>query len=256
MQTFTITFSDRVENHQGMQILGDILKDGYTLEELNNAKNWFEARNNECELINLKDYILNLVDDNYDAYILIIRNGLNSILHTSSDFFNEQNELEKDTKVYMRGAVKNKLARYNLCFADVSQEPDYENKKGRVVAFEDVPLLNKVRVVLHEIMNTDKAKNLYAEGNYYYDINKCGIGFHGDSERKTVIGIRVGASMPLHFQWFQKSIPIGERCELLLHDADIYIMSERATGFNWKKRLIPTLRHAAGCKKYLTIKNK
>lgn len=27
------------------------------------------------------------------------------------------------------------------------------------------------------------------EGNYYYDINKTGIGFHGDSERKKVIAI-------------------------------------------------------------------
>ena len=40
------------------------------------------------------------------------------------------------------------------------------------------------------------------EGNYYYDIKKCGIGFHGDAERRKVVGIRLGDSIPLHFQWF------------------------------------------------------
>jgi hypothetical protein len=30
-------------------------------------------------------------------------------------------------------------------------------------------------------------------------------------------------------------------------------MSEKSTGFDWKKRSKYTLRHAAGCKKYLTI---
>jgi hypothetical protein len=35
---------------------------------------------------------------------------------------------------------------------------------------------------------------------------------------------------------------------------DIYAMSEKATGFDWKKKTIVTLRHAAGCKKYLQIK--
>ena len=76
-----------------------------------------------------------------------------------------------------------------------------------------------------------------AEANYYYDIKKCGIGFHGDSERKKVIGIRMGASLPLHFQWFQKSIPTGSRLELSLNHGDIYIMSEKTTGNDWKKRI-------------------
>lgn len=33
----------------------------------------------------------------------------------------------------------------------------------------------------------------------------------------------------------------------------MYIMSEKATGYDWKKRSIYTLRHAAGCKKYLKL---
>ena len=29
------------------------------------------------------------------------------------------------------------------------------------------------------------------ESNYYYDINKTGIGYHGDSERRKVVVIRI-----------------------------------------------------------------
>jgi len=38
-----------------------------------------------------------------------------------------------------------------------------------------------------------------------------------------------------------------------LEDGDMYIMSEKASGFDWKKRSIYTLRHAAG-EKYVVKK--
>lgn len=60
--------------------------------------------------------------------------------------------------------------------------------------------------------------------------------------------------MPLHYQWFYQKLPIGKRVELSLDHGDLYIMSEYATGYNWKRRIIPTLRHAAGAEKYLKVK--
>jgi hypothetical protein len=36
----------------------------------------------------------------------------------------------------------------------------------------------------------------------------------------------------------------------------MYVMSEKATGNDWKKKNILTLRHAAGAEKYLTIVEK
>jgi hypothetical protein len=33
-------------------------------------------------------------------------------------------------------------------------------------------------------------------------------------------------------------------------------MSDKAVGFDWKKKNIMTLRHAAGCEKFLEIKKK
>jgi len=42
----------------------------------------------------------------------------------------------------------------------------------------------------------------------------------------------------------------------MLNDGDMYIMSDKAVGFDWKKRNTKTLRHAAGCAKFLEIKNR
>jgi hypothetical protein len=91
-----------------------------------------------------------------------------------------------------------------------------------------------------------QASNLEVEGNYYYDVKKCGIGFHGDSERKKVIAASLGASRPIHWQWYENSKPIGRRIKLQLKNGDMYIMSEKANGWDWKFFSKKTLRHAAG----------
>ena len=167
-----------------------------------------------------------------------------------------QNKIHKltDKQYYdtRRKKVLNKRARYNLCYSDFSQESDYENKKGTIIHFDNIPLTKHLRERIPYYFG-EKTTNLQGEGNYYYDLNKCGIGFHGDTERRIVIGMRLGESMPLHFQWYKKAVQIGERVKLQLNHGDIYIMSKKAVGFDWKKRKnnILTLRHAAGAKKFL-----
>ena len=118
-----------------------------------------------------------------------------------------------------------------------------------------MPLLSKIRDTLPTFLG-NKATEMACEGNYYYDVSKCRIGFHGDGERKRVVGLRLGASIPLHYQWFQKSRPVGERSIIMLNHGDLYVMSEKAVGTDWLYKNTLTLRHAAGSKKYTTIKEK
>ena len=179
-----------------------------------------------------------------DAYLLHIPAGVNCIV-SADKVLQEQQELSYDTKAKMYGRVVNKHARYNI-----SQEPDYDSGKGRVVMFDQVKYLCKLRNTWLQIIGP-KAAKLLAEGNYYYDITKTGIGYHGDAERRKVIAARFGNSMPLHYQWFYQSNPIGTRGVLGLNHGDIYIMSEKAVGTDWKKRSHLTLRHAAGASKYV-----
>ena len=252
MQTFTITFGDVAENHTKMQKIGTLADEGFKIKELKNTKLLFEKKGYECELINLKKILPKEQNENAsNAAILVIRRGV-EVFVDSKKLFKEHSVLDMDRKALMYGKVVNKKARYNLCFADEAQESDYENGKGRIVAFDSLPLTNKIRKDLPKYFG-DASKRLMAEGNYYYDISKCGIGYHGDSERKKVIAIRLGADLPLCYQWFLDSEPVGKRLKLNLKNGDMYIMNEKATGNDWKLRKILTLRHAAGCDKFLKV---
>jgi len=253
--TISLTFGDRAENHAGMQILGKLADSGFTHKDLLNMSNEFEKKGCKCELVKLNELLPPSTTESEDAYFLIIRDGLAKLVDNekaADKLYKEQRKLDFDKKAKMRGRVVNKRARWNLCFDKNSQEPDYHMGKGRVVAFSDCPKLNYVRHKLPLLLGP-KAKNLCAELNMYYDLSKCGIGFHGDSERRIVVCVRLGASMPMDFQWFQRSLPVGKRFNFTAHHGDIYAMSEKATGFDWKRRSILTLRHAAGCKKFRTI---
>ena len=59
--------------------------------------------------------------------------------------------------------------------------------------------------------------------------------------------------MPIHYNWYYQGNPIGKNCKLMLNHGDIYIMSEKAVGFDWKSRNKYTLRHSAGCEKYTKV---
>lgn len=261
---YTITFGDVCENdsNHGNQQIGDKADHGFTVEDLELARDAFENVGIECELVNLKlKTPADLFDEVEDeAAVLVVKQGAPALLMaedlTVEDLLREQKELNYDTKFIGRnGKVQNKRARHNICFGSESQEPNYEEGEGTIIAFEDVPALNCIREGLPEFFG-DEASDMVAEGNLYYDPNKCGIGFHGDAERRKVIGLRIGGPMSLHFQWFHQSKPVGERVEFILESGDMYMMSEKAVGTDWRKRKVPTLRHAAGCEKYLTIKSK
>jgi hypothetical protein len=140
-KTFSITFGKRsnpteggdvAENHKGMQKIGSIAQSGFTLEDLENAKKWFEQKGCVCNIINLHDSL----SDNEQkqnpanhAWLLVVKNAVSALLNNPDGAFSlyaEQDGLEKDTKALIYGRVVNKIARHNLCFANSSQEPDYE----------------------------------------------------------------------------------------------------------------------------------
>lgn len=256
----TLTFGEQVENHVGMQTIGQLAENGLTIHHLKTIKKHFQKMNIQCQWINLNDALpLALQTKAKKAVVLVVRNGLNAILaeigKNSKDMLNEQLQLNWDTFARMYNRVVRKTARYNLCYADEPQEPNYPEGRGRVVAFQTVPYTHYVKQWFTRLL-ADLNVDLKAEGNMYYDTKQCGIGFHGDSERKIVIAVRLGQTMSLHYRWFFKNKIVGDRVKLKLADGDIYLMSEKATGNDWKKRNLLTLRHAAGAVKYTTPKNK
>lgn len=248
--SYSITFGEVIESHAGMEKTGELAEEGFSIELLEQI-----AKENpwDSELVYLHE---NLPEENRsgnEAAVLILRSGLELLEVTQEELQGEMESLTPDKKAVFRGQVKNKLARWNLCMADFSQEADYAAGKGTMVNFADLDILSRVRKRLPSVFGKD-SEGLFAELNVYYDLNKCGIGFHGDTERNRVICIRLGQSHPIDFQWFHRARPIGDRISLMLNSGDMYIMSQKAVGGDWKRTSQYTLRHAAGSPKYRKTK--
>jgi hypothetical protein len=263
--TITLTFGDVAENHASMQQIGQKADagQGFTVAELMTIEQQLNARGIRTNLYQL--HTLANLDPSIQldsAAVLVIRHGVGALLGGNAaiaslqeaqrfhqDLFNEHANLNFDKKAFMYGRVVNKHARWNLCFDDIASEPDYANRSGRVIAIGTLPLTNTI-VQRFAAEFGPKAQNLKGEGNYYYNIDKCGIGWHGDTERRKVIAVRLGQQMPIYFQWYINNAQVGSRIRCDLNGGDIYIMSEKAVGCDWKRKSIYTLRHSAGANKF------
>ena len=172
-------------------------------------------------------------------------------------------EIVDGKEVKVRGKRMNKLARTNLCFvADREQEPAVFEGKGTIYDLKKLKFLNAAV----ERLRDDIAKGLISidsktkvvinvvEGNRYYDLKKTGIGFHGDTERVVVICLSIGGfNYPMRWQWFKDGMPVGKPIDIHLNSGDVYIMSEKSVGADWKLKSKYTLRHAAGANKYRSL---
>ena len=173
-------------------------------------------------------------------------------------------EIVDGQEVKVRGRRMNKRARTNLCFVDDrEQAPAVYEGKGTIYDLKKMSMLrNGVEALKKQIAegiiaidSKTKVEINVVEGNRYYDLKNTGIGYHGDTERVVVICFSIGGSnYPMRWQWFKDGMPAGKPIQVALNDGDVYIMSEKAVGADWKLRKPYTLRHAAGAKKYISLK--
>ncbi|MBT6711613.1 MAG: hypothetical protein HOB22_07855 [Candidatus Marinimicrobia bacterium] len=172
-------------------------------------------------------------------------------------------EVVNGEEVKVRGRPMTKRARTNLCFVSGrEQEPAVLEGKGSIYDLKKMDLLNKgvemlkkqIDEGLIEIGSKTKVEINVVEGNRYYNLKNTGIGFHGDTERVVVICISIGCdNYPMRWQWFKDGMPVGKHIGITLNCGDVYIMSEKAVGADWKKKSKYTLRHSAGAKKYTSL---
>ena len=267
----TLTFGEQAENGRQMKKVasgkGGLAPEGMTVEELQAFIPMLEKAGFTPEWKNLGDLLAGtsakikgtettIMDIVEPAGILIVRGFANKVLEKyggAEALYWEQLGLNWDRRCKMYGVVREKKARRNLCYSNFSQEPNYEAGLGRVYEWKNVPLTALIRAAISDSFGP-KAQGLQGEGNWYYDPEKCGIGFHGDAERRIVYAVRAGLGMPLEYRWFYQGRQIGEPWMTTVNGGDLYIMSHKAAGTDWRLRRIPTLRHAAGAKKFRTLK--
>jgi hypothetical protein len=259
--TITLTFGDAGENHTGMEMLGSLGEpgSGFSPEQLKQMASTLA----EAGLVSeYHDLTLSTSENVHDeAGLLVIRNYLDQDRSTS--LLEELLSLEWDRRYWdkRRGKVLNKLARANLLIVDgMSQTPQYELGKGTIIDGLSLEVFsqckdNMVKMINH-ISQSNKADGLVCEGNLYENPRKNGIGYHGDTERRKVIALRLGQEMPMCWQWFHRSERVGEPRCFNFGSGDLYLMSEKAVGNDWRKSSLYTLRHAAGGDKYIKPKPK
>ena len=121
----------------------------------------------------------------------------------------------------------------------------------QVRSFGALPHLSALRAELPSLLGP-KAAGLNAEGNHYYEA-ESGIGFHGDAERKVVVCLSLGAPSVLRYHWRLPGSSAHElqAIDVALGHGDMYVMSEKATGYDWLSRSKVRVVHGAGAAKYI-----
>ena len=285
-ERISLTMAPGGENHRGNQLIGrmPVKGDGFKYSDIDiMGEKIRKSMGDNVEVLNLNNLsgveVINGLNNENQARVLILRNW--SSKDKTEQIYKEcvedkwdskyldpnkyRTEIKDGKEIRIRGKVMNKLARTNLCYvADMNQNPDYIEGKGTIIDLNTKKTLTnevtKLRTTLQNALleggSDSKVEINVVEGNRYYDLKKTGIGFHGDTERVVVICLTIGGggNYPIRFHWFKDGMPIGNSIDLSLNDGDVYIMSEKAVGADWKLRSKYTLRHAAGAEKYRSLK--
>jgi len=177
LEAITITFKDSTE-------VGGIIN----LEKILKFRDDFLTRGFRCELVDF-----NSNEDYEDAYILIVRNAINSFVN--------MNELMDEIQ--------------NLNW-NRSQEISLEDQLN-------MPLLEKIKREMEEKINSP----LIAEGKKYYETFK--INYDRISDRRNVISLHFGINLSIYYQWYYQNKIIGDPIKIDLNQGDIYLMSDKIT---------------------------
>ena len=271
MSTVTLTFAESGENGVGQEIIGTKGFVGYTLADLQTVANMFPGKSQIYDLRNICPQMYHQLEP---AYLLIVKNPFD----VADDLYNRmvypeaQYGVDWDKKAFMKGRLCDKHARYNLLFDNlgnintgvpeyiknkgttsnlvidqfgniIKRLPNYIAKEGTIYNYNYFP---EMRTLVQQISQFPNTTNPIIEGNYYYDVKSTYIGMHGDFERRKVIGYRLGCDLPLHYQWYHETNAISIRFSFNLSHGDLYMMSEKAVGTDWKCKSRYTLRHGAG----------
>lgn len=249
-----------------MSMIGEECEQGFSLKQLEFAQKEFQRHGCRTELHALHEECNQgerdapvIIPQEDQAWLLVVRGGVDALLtHTEwqcaglvKSLASEEPDKHLCKKSGQGFRVMEKRQRWNLMYGDDATMRDYEHGRSTVIAFSAKPPLAAIRDAWPRMLGSG-ARKMVAELNVYFDVQKCGIGWHGDSERSKVAALRLGAELPLAYQWFHRQRPVGRLLTFSLRHGDVYVMSDRAVGRTWlREHSRYTLRHAAGSETYI-----
>ena len=212
---------------------------------------WLRER---CELINsessaFSSYMVDLTENCSipceEACVMVVRPNSKA---TANACLREVEGIQFDTFTSARGKVLNAHTRHIAFLGEEARSPDASTGEHTVLGWSQIPATERARQELDELLGGLP----YVRSGCalkYPDLQKCGIGWHGDGERRQTIVYRVGSSSstrPLCFQWYAQGETVGPVVRVHLEHGDYLVSSSKAVGKDWRLRKVPTLRHATG----------
>ena len=201
-----------------------------------------------------------------EAGVLIIRNGvtvLSSKKKPSAQLYEEQmSQVRNYDGIYFdKGKTLVKRAFKTMQFGSEARTASPDYSQATVTAFDAVPVLQKMGNLLQRLLGFD-ASSFSARSNRYHTDRlepaddggkmKCvsGMGWHGD-ERTDLPSqsacLCLGEPGILSFVWrfpgHTKNCPTSI-VSFDVNDGDIYILSDKATGFDWRSRSLLRVVHS------------
>ena len=202
-----------------------------------------------------------LIKDLPQACLLVIKNGISLLMEDDADaakLYPEQDRLRYDGKFFDKGKLKVKRAHKAMIFSAEGRKASDDYKQPTVTAFSEVPRLTHIRSALSTLLGP-RTTDLEVDGTKYHTSfhekgddgklmkKKSNTGWHGDDKRKIVVGVCLGAAATLSFVWRLPGSSKNFHDTLVtipLHHGDIYVMSEKATGFDWKLTSLLRVLHS------------
>lgn len=248
---YSVLFCDRARSEDRMaksnKSTGEMAPSGF-------SPAWLRER---CDFINsgnsgFASYIVDLTENCphpcEEACVLVVRPAGARAKATADACLRETESIQFDTFTSNHGKVCTAHTRHLAFLGEEARSPDASTGEHTVLGWSQIPATDRARQELAELLGplTHVTSGCALK---YPDINKCGIRFHGDGERRQTIVYRVGsssASRPLCFQWYLQGEAVGPVVRVHLEHGDMLVSSAKAVGTDWKTRKVPTLRHATG----------
>lgn len=215
-QSIILTFSQSsfvVEPHMLVKLQGS--RKGSRIIDLNKKLLQFDDRRTEI------------------ATVLVLPNYANNNLYQTLL------AIDWDKKILLRNKVVNRVGKYAISIDDTGKEPNYEENKYRVIAYDDVEEVRDLKDNLSKIFKQDR---LSCKGEYNYNHEKLKLKYQG-AKVNNMMCIHLGDPIQMSFKWYFANKPASDSMEFTLNHGDLYIMSEKATGHDYKLKKNPILKH-------------
>lgn len=252
-----LMFCDIASHGEGMQKIGTICDSGFTNEHL--LKYYQNLNSDKVQLYNIKENLPTTLYKIPDCYVLVMK-----------DFFKDQaneflqillsNEASDGSniigvnwdmeRVSGNNIVNNKLG-YKLIFCDLINYWKYPfssyEKRGTIYNSRFMPGLYSFQSMLENQLGYLPI----IDATYYYDINECFTPLHQVKDRKKLVGLGLGATLPLQFRWFHGNVSCSDTVSIPIEHGDLYIISQGAAGIQKEKQTKLYLKYGIGFNKSL-----